>query len=96
MSFPSDNSSGQPNARFQWFENERTEILEAIGDGTLAGLGAVTATTGMRTPIITGISLSRKAVADTDTDRTQHHVKRDQFGSPGIVNPGQSAIDVSS
>ena len=93
MSLPVESSSGEPNERFKFFEERRTEMMEQVMDGTLASLGAVTADAGLRTPIITGISRSRKALLNQDTDATQHRVKREQFTYPGSQ---QGAYDTDS
>lgn len=83
MSLPVESSSGEPNERFKFFEERRNELMEQLMDGTLAGLGAVTQSTGLRTPIVTGTSRARKALLNEDTDATQHRVKREQFTYPG-------------
>lgn len=89
MSMPSESSSGDPNERFKVFQDRRTELLEQITDGTLGTLGAAGYDSGTRKPIVTGVSYSRKRVAEDDTDRTQHRVRRSQFNNPAA---GQEAV----
>lgn len=84
MSFPVESSSGEPNSRFQFFLDRREELLEMIGDGTLAAMGAEVVPNAGREPVLTGQFLSRKQLAEDNTDRTQHRVRREQFTYPGV------------
>lgn len=88
LSMPSESSSGDPNERFKTFQERRMELMEQITDGTIATLGAVLFNSGLRSPIVTGTSYSRKRVAENDADRTQHRVRRSQFNNPAA---GQDA-----
>lgn len=85
MSLPTQIESGDPNERFRVFVERRTELLDAIRDGTLAGLGASEYDTGQRKPIVGGLSISRKAVLTDDTDAVQPRVTVGRFDNPGGV-----------
>ena len=82
LSLPEESGSGEPNQRFLAFDERRKELIEIIADGTLAAMGATTSASGRRMPTIGGERLSRKAVAEEDTDRTQHRIRRNIFGHP--------------
>jgi hypothetical protein len=86
LSLPGDSVTGEPNQRFQTFENRRDELWRNLNDGTIGALGATTvAAPTVRQPLITGISRSRKKVLETNTDATQHRIRRDGFLNPGIA-----------
>lgn len=87
MSLPVASATGEPNERFKFFVDRRAELMEQIANGTISSLFANEASIGLRAPIVTGLSYSRKALADNDRDRTQHRVKRDQFSYPGVAGP---------
>jgi predicted NUDIX family NTP pyrophosphohydrolase len=79
---PKRGGTGDENERFKAFKERRDELVEMITDGTLAAMGATEQASGSRVPIVTGLSKSRKELANLDTDATQHRVKRDMFNSP--------------
>lgn len=88
LSLPANAETGDGNSRFQTFEERRTDLVEMITDGSLAAMpDAVLLSTSMRTPIITGISNSRKRLTEENRDATQHRVRRGQFGHHGLLNP---------
>lgn len=88
LSLPTNAETGEGNNRFDTFEERRKDLLEMFTDGTLAAMpGAVLLETDMRTPIVTGISISRKRLAEEDTDRTQHRIRRGQFQAHGLLDP---------
>jgi len=87
LSLPVDSTSGDPSARFQWFETQRKEMLETLHDGTLAGLGAATYDGGVRTPYAGGLSNSRKRLIEDNADATQHRVRRGGFVNVGGAGP---------
>ncbi len=86
---PALNVTGEPNARFVAFTERRDELMAMVVDGTLSAMGATadSIAAGRRTPILTGQLISRKKVADGNTDRTQHSVRRGAFVNPAIAAP---------
>lgn len=89
ISQPAADSTGEPSARFQEFSKRRADLFDFIDNGYLSTIDGV-GFGPVRTPVVGGISLSRKKVADDDTDRTQHRVKRNQFQRPGVPQPSQT------
>lgn len=87
-SLPNEDSTGAPNARMVEFSDRRMELVEMIENGTLVALGAhLQAGGAVRSPLVGGLSISRKRYADDDLDATQHRVKRNQFINPGAPFP---------
>lgn len=95
LSLPANAETGEGNNRYDTFEERRKELMEMFADGTLAAMpDAVLLSSALRTPIVTGVSISRKRVAEDDTDRTQHRVRRNQFQAPGQLSPlGETEAD---
>ncbi len=89
LSSPATNLDGEPNARFITFTERRDELMAMLTDGTLAAMGATVDSTAAarRTPVATGLSIARKKVAEDDTDRTQHRVRRNLFHRPDGTEP---------
>lgn len=85
MALPTQIESGDPNERFQVFVDRRAELLDAIRDGTLAGLGASEYDAGQRKPVAGGLSIARKAVLTEDTDAVQPRATIGRFNNPGGV-----------
>lgn len=83
MSQATADISGEPSARFQMFVDLRKELIDLIIAGTLSDLGATPVDTNGRAPILTGQFLDRKQVAEDDTNRTQHRIRRNLFRNPG-------------
>lgn len=89
LSLPEESGSGEPNQRFTAFAERRTELIEMITDGTLGAIGATpdSSTDSTRIPRIGGERYSRKELAEEDTDRTQHRVRRGAMQHPGLALP---------
>lgn len=83
LSLPAADGSGEPNGRFREFSERRQELLDMVIDGTLSVFLGLTGAGLRRLPIVTGLSRSRKRLVETDTDATQHRVRRGQFNAPG-------------
>ena len=86
---PAQNATGEPSLRFVAFTERRDELLEMVTDGTLSAMGADTDSTASsrRTPVLTGQFHSRKRVAETNSDRTQHRIRRGVFERSDLVIP---------
>lgn len=88
LSLPTNAETGEGNNRFDTFEERRKDLLEMFTDGTLAAMpNAVLLDNALRTPVVTGVSISRKRLAEEDTDRTQHRIRRGQFQAHGLLDP---------
>lgn len=85
LSLPEESGSGAPNQRFQTFLDRRKDLVEMIESGALATLGAALSPEGTslrRAPVATGQFYSRKRLAESDSDRTQHRIRRGMFEPP--------------
>ncbi len=87
LSLPEESGSGEPNQRFLEFKERRAELMEMLADGTLGSMGAGANATVSRVPILGGEFFSRKQLAEENTDRTQHRIRRNGLGHPGVTLP---------
>lgn len=83
LSLPAESTTGEPNQRFIEFNERRKELMNMIADGTFSAMGAVMSSSAARTPLLSGISKSRKDILESDDDATQHRIRRNLFQSPG-------------
>lgn len=92
LSLPTNDESGTGNARFQALIDMRDSLYASIESGALGQMGASSSSNTARQPLVTGVSISRKQVAEDDTDATQHRIRRGAFEAPGNPLPYRAEV----
>jgi hypothetical protein len=86
LSVPSDDRTGEGNARFQEFKNRLGQLVKMFEQpGFLGGLGATTGGASLSSQLLaTGISRDAKDIVYEDTDHIPARFKKGMHKAPGV------------